>query len=432
MNDRFPAIETPVLDACMRCGMCLPTCPTYDHTGFERNSPRGRIAWVRDVAEGRRPVDLAFATELDDCLGCLACMSACPAGVQYNQLFEAGRAAAQASRVADSFNRRFWRWLTVETLFMHPRLLRLTGILLRLYQRSGLMAFLRRVRFFGLLTPQFKHLETMMPTVSPRFSDTLIRPVERPKGPAKYRVGLLTGCVQDLVFSQINRDTAEVLLAAGCEVHTPREQTCCGSLHAHNGEPDLAAQLARGLIRQFEALGLDAIITNAGGCGSHLRHFSHLLADDPKFAAKARWWDRTVCDIHDWLVRIGVPRPTRTARHQITVTYHASCHLAHGQGVRSQPLDVLAAIPGLNVVPLTESEWCCGSAGVYNITRPELATILQERKVANIAETHADVVATANPGCHIQLEHGLARAGRPTRVAHPITLLAEALRPATS
>jgi glycolate oxidase iron-sulfur subunit len=254
----------------------------------------------------------------------------------------------------------------------------------------------------------------------------LIAPVEKPAA-AKFRVGVLTGCVQDVVFSDINRDTVDVLLANGCEVYTPSVQSCCGSLHAHNGEMETAAQLARRLIDSFDVENLDAILSNAAGCGSHLKGYARLLADDPAYAARAALWSSKLKDIHEWLAEIGVRAP-RAASPEMKVTYHEACHLCHGQKITRQPREILRAIPGLTLVELPEATWCCGSAGIYNITQPEMAAQLQERKLNNIFATGVGIVATANPGCHLQLVAGARKAGKSLEIVHPVTLLARAYR----
>ncbi|HEY1050173.1 MAG TPA: heterodisulfide reductase-related iron-sulfur binding cluster, partial [Prosthecobacter sp.] len=297
-------IDYSVLQQCMHCGMCLPTCPTYVETKKERNSPRGRISLMRAVADGELQVTKALSDEMYYCLGCLACQTACPAGVNYAELFETARAEVEQAKVDTGTQRTFWRWLTLNFIFMKPRVLRLVGRVLGIYQRTGMEGFMRRVKFFGLMPKSLAALEPQTPKMAEKFSHELIDPVEQPAGDAKYSVALLTGCVQDLAFSNINRDTADVLLANGCKVTTPPVQNCCGSLHAHNGEIELARELARKQIDAFDPDNLDAIITNAGGCGSHLKTYGHLLHDDPFYAAKARQWDSKVKDIHEWLVHI--------------------------------------------------------------------------------------------------------------------------------
>jgi glycolate oxidase iron-sulfur subunit len=427
------ALDFSVLQQCMHCGMCLPTCPTYDATLRERHSPRGRIALMRAVAEDELPVSREFADEMSYCLGCLACQTACPAGVDYAELFETARSDIERSGVNEGSSRSFWRWLTLEQLFMHPRLLRFAGKFMRFYQASGMEAFVRRRGLLRLLPANLRRLEPQSPRIGPAFSDQLIAERDTPRGEVKYRVALLTGCVQDLAFASINRDTADVLLANGCEVHTPPVQPCCGSLHGHNGEREMARELARRMIDLLPPDRYDAILTNAGGCGSHLRHYGRLLADDSAYAARAALWDTKLKDIHEWLGAIDFRPPTAAPfAKAITVTYHDSCHLAHGQGVVVAPRVLLKRLPGIDLVELHESTWCCGSAGVYNITQPEQSAVLLERKVGHILATGASVLATANPGCHLQVARGLEAAGARVQVLHPISLLARAYRNETS
>jgi glycolate dehydrogenase iron-sulfur subunit len=423
-------LDYSVLQQCMHCGMCLPTCPTYDETKHERNSPRGRIALMRAVADGELQVNAAFADEMSYCLGCLACQTACPAGVHYAELLETARADIEQAGVQQGTARRFWRWLTLGGLFMHPRALRLAGRVLRLYQRSGAETAVRQLGLPRLLPAGLRRLEPQTPRMSRAFSNALIASRELPAGGApRYHVALLTGCIQDLAFADINRDTADALLANGCAVDTPPVQPCCGSLHAHNGETDLARTLARRLIDLLPPDRYDAVITNAGGCGSHLRHYAGLLADDPMYAPRARAWDAKIRDIHEWLVEIGCRAPAASPfAKPRTVTYHESCHLVHGQKVTRQPRELLRLIPGVTLVELDEATWCCGSAGIYAITQPEQSGRLLDRKVANVTRTGAEVLATSNPGCHLQIARGLRAAGQATAVIQPISLLAQAYR----
>lgn len=428
MRATLKTIDYSVLQQCMRCGMCLPTCPTYDATGRERNSPRGRIALMRAVADGDLAVSPSFAEEMSYCLGCLACQTACPAGVQYGVLFETARSDIQRAGLA-SRAERFWRTVTLRFLFMRPRALRAAGRALRWYQRSGLESLARRTGLVRLLPAQLRRLEPQAPTIAVAFSDTLIAPTEQPRTASRHRVAVLTGCMQDLVFADVNRDTVDVLLANGCTVDTPPSQPCCGSLHAHNGEIELAALLARRMIDVVPPERYDAIISNAGGCGSHLRHYAPLLADDPAYGERARLWDSKVRDVHEWLMEIGC-RPPKAAPFDspAAVTYHESCHLVHGQKIAKQPRAVLRLIPGITLTELPESSWCCGAAGIYALTQPAQAEALLERKVRQVGTTGAAIVATANPGCHLQIARGLKQADAPVGVMHPVTLLARAYR----
>jgi len=368
MADTLQTLDYSVLQQCMHCGMCLPTCPTYAESGRERSSPRGRIALLRAIANAELDTTRGVAAEMDYCLGCLACATACPAGVDYAHIFETARTHVEESGVKASPSRSILRALTLRGLFVHPRLLRAVGRLLWIWQASGLQAAARRRRFTRFLPRRLRELEKSTPVIQQHFSDALIAPVEVPIGPPRYRVVLLTGCMQDLMFSDVNRPTADVLRANGCEVLTPRTQPCCGSLHAHNGNLATARTLARRQLDLIDPTAVDAIISNAGGCGSHLRHYDRLLSDDSAYAPRAAAWSRKLRDVCEWLVEIGVRRPTTAPLHPLTVTYHESCHLCHGQHVSGQPRTVLQSIPGLELREAAEANWCCGSAGIYNLT----------------------------------------------------------------
>jgi len=424
-------LDYSILQQCMHCGLCLPVCPTYDATKLERNSPRGRISLMRAIADGEMELTKNFGEEMYFCLGCLACTTACPAGVNYAELFEVSRMDIETSGVLAKPSRNVIRWLTVKYIFTRPRILRLLGRLLYFYQVAGLQKLVRAARLTVILPRSLRELEPLTPTVRRHFSDALIREIETPPR-RRHRVGLLTGCVQDLIYSEINRDTADVLLAHDCEVFTPRLQHCCGSLHAHNGELELAREMARRNILALELLAgsldkLDAIISNAGGCGSHLKNYGHLLHNDPCFSARAALWSEKLKDVHEWLAIIGIRRPTGSCSPE-RITYHESCHLCHGQKVTKPPRDTVRAITGLELVEMSESNWCCGSAGIYNITQPEMSKKLLDRKLQHIKATGATIVASANPGCSVQLETGLRQAGSSVKVMHPISLLAAAFR----
>lgn len=424
-------LDFSVVQQCIHCGMCLPTCPTYDTTKLERNSPRGRIALMRLVAEGQMEVTEAFGEEMYFCLGCLACETSCPAGVKYAELFENARADIEQAGVLKTVKRDFIRAATVKFIFTNPNMLRAIGYLMWMYQASGMQSLVRGLKLTALLPKSIRELEPLTPQVKVPFSDGRIAPVETP-GERKFRVGMLTGCVQDLIYADVNRDTVDVLLANACEVVTPRAQFCCGSLHAHNGELELSRDMCRRNIAAMErAAGgsldhLDAIITNAAGCGSHLKNYGHLLHDDPEFAGRAAKWSAKLKDVHEWLCESGLRKP-ETGKPQ-RVTYHEACHLCHGQKITKQPREVLKAIPNLELVELPESMWCCGSAGIYNITQPEMSKKLLDRKLEQLDKTKVRVVATANPGCMVQLEAGVRASGRENEVIHPITLLARAYR----
>mgnify|MGYP002654207314 CR=1 FL=1 len=418
-------LDQDLLQQCMHCGLCLPTCPTYMETGMERHSPRGRIALMRAVKSGELPLNEDFGDEMYQCLGCLACVTACPAGVEYAPMIEAARADVEASGAMNHPERSFWRWLALNQIFSHPWQLHLVARLIRFSQVTRLDLLFRKTGLLPLLHPMLAALEPQTPRISPKFSDQLIASVESPSTP-RCKVGMLTGCIQDIAFADINRDTVDVLLAADCEVMTPRGQGCCGSLHAHNGDLESARRLARRLMDLFPLEQVDAIISNAGGCGSHLRHFSGLFSEDSEWRQKAELWDSKIRDVHEWLVEIGFKPPRRIQSER--TTYHDSCHLCHGQKVSAQPRVLLRSLLDGNLVNLPEASLCCGSAGIYSITHPEEAKRLSRRKVAKILSTKAECVAVANPGCHLQIQRGLHAAGSSVKVRHPVSLLADACR----
>jgi glycolate oxidase iron-sulfur subunit len=426
-RSHLQGLDYSVVQQCMHCGLCLPTCPTHTATRIERHSPRGRISLMRAIADGRLEMSRGFGEEMYFCLGCLACMTACPAGVNYAELFEHARAEAEASGLLRSPKRNLIRTVAIRWLFANLNRLQLVGLVIRLYQELGLQSLVRGSGVLRLLPKRLRELEAMTPTIQACFSSELVPQLTPATGAKRYRVALLIGCAQDLIFSNINRDTAEVLARNGCEVFMPAEQLCCGSLHAHNGEWELAQELARKQIDQFPPERFDAIITNAGGCGSHLKHYHKLLAEDATYGNRAVLWDQKVKDIHEWLMLIGVCAPAVQGP-PLVVTYHESCHLAHGQKITAQPRQLLKMVPNLQLVELPESSWCCGSAGVYNIIQPEMAGELLERKLNHIRATGATTVATGNPGCLLQLINGARQRGLELRIVHPISLLAQAYR----
>lgn len=425
-ENRLKNLDYSIVQKCMHCGMCLPTCPTYDATLNERSSPRGRIAMMRAIADDRLDVSKTFADEMYFCLGCLACQSACPAGVDYANLFEHARAEIERVGIIATPKRTLIRNFALKTLFTSPTKLHILGRLMRFYQATGLQTFIRKSGLLRLLPQSLRELEPLTPTISKKFTHAHFKKLPNPPQ-AKYRVGLIAGCIQDIAFADINADTIYVLQQNKCEVSLPQTQVCCGSLHGHNGEIETAKELARKNIDAFHAETLDAIIINAGGCGSHLKYYDHLLADDDQYATRAKIWSQKIKDIHEFLVEINFRPPQKNGGLQ-TITYHASCHLAHGQKIKTQPIQILKSIPNIDFKELSESEWCCGSAGIYNITQPDMSMQLLDRKMTHIQNTGANVVATANPGCMVQINHGTKRCSTPVEVKHPITLLANAYR----
>jgi glycolate oxidase iron-sulfur subunit len=411
------------VNTCVHCGLCLPYCPTFSELGTEMDSPRGRIVLIKSLAEGRIALTDSVQEHLDLCLGCRACETVCPSGVPYGQLIEAARAEIERQRPGGPL-RRLFRWLNFSLLLGHPRILRLAATGLRLYQVSGLQRLARASGLLRLLPGPLSTWEPLLPTLPPAADRAPIPERTPAAAPRRATVGLLTGCIQQVAFGPQNRATARVLARNGAEVLAPREQGCCGALHAHAGEHETAVSLAKRTIEVFERAGVEQVIVNTSGCGAHMKSYGHLLAADPEWRERAGRFAARVRDVSEFLA--GAPLRGPLAPVARTVTYHDPCHVAHGQKIRKEPRALLAQIPGLRVVELREADWCCGSAGTYNLTQPEMATRLQARKVANIAATGADAVVTANPGCIIQIAQGLLARGTPVEVLHIVELLDQA------
>ena len=411
------------VDRCVHCGLCLAYCPTFSELGTEMDSPRGRIVLVKSLAEGRIQLTDSTAAHLDLCLGCRACETVCPSGVPYGQLIEAARAEIERQRPGPPL-RRLFRWVNFSLLLTHPRMLRLAAAGLRVYQVSGLRTLLRASGLLRLLPASLRHWEPLLPEL-PSTADRAPLPEVMPaRGARRARVGLLTGCIQQVAFGAHNRATARVLARNGAEVVAPRAQACCGALHAHAGEHATALDLARRTIEVFERADVEAVIVNTSGCGAHMKAYGLLLAGDPAWRDRAARFASRVRDVSEFLAEQPLRGPLAPVER--TVTYHDPCHVVHGQKIRTQPRALLAQVPGLRVVELKEADWCCGSAGTYNLTQPEMATRLQERKIAHVQATGADAVVTANPGCIIQIAQGLAAKGSPVQVLHIVEILDQA------
>jgi glycolate oxidase iron-sulfur subunit len=385
---------------------------------------------MRAIADDQLGTTKAFADEMSYCLGCLACVTACPAGVDYATLFETARSETERSGVKANPLRSFIRWWTLRVLLFNPKALRTEGRLWWFYQALGFQTIVRKSGILHLLHRRVRDLERQSIQMRSQFSDEIIAAVERPRGEARHRVAVLTGCIQDIAFSDVNRATVDVLLENACEVETPRVQSCCGSLHIHNGDDEGARRLARRQIDSIDSSKFDAIISNSAGCGSHLKRYGHFLANDPAYAERAAAWSAKVRDISEWLVEIGfrAPAPPAQGASAVVVTYHEACHLCHGQKITAQPREIIRAIPGVELRECPEATMCCGSAGIYSLTQPKTSNWLMERKVGHIRSTGASVVATANPGCQLQIQRGLSSINESRRVVHPIVLLSESYK----
>lgn len=407
-----------VIRSCVHCGFCLPACPTYRITGRERSSPRGRIWLIKQVYEGKMDLlDPIFEEEMSLCLNCRGCEPVCPSGVQYGQILEASR--AQLARHAPKpVKERVTRSLAFRVIFRDLRVFRGLSHLLRLYQRGGVQSIVRRSGVLKLL--RLDEAEGMLPRLSDRF--IVPRGETFPaRGEWRGRVGLFTGCIMSTAYADVHEATIRVLTRNGFEVSLLSGQGCCGALHVHAGDADGGRALARRNIDAYDVPGLDAIIINAAGCGAALKEYGHLLHEDPVYAARAAAFSARVKDVIEFLGERGLtaePGPL-----PLTVTYQEPCHLAHAQRVTRQPRQLLAAIPELKLIEMPESALCCGSAGIYNLVQPEMASALLDRKLNNALSTGAEMIVSANPGCMLQLASGLRARGEDRPVVHLINLL---------
>jgi len=408
------------VNQCVHCGLCLASCPTFSELGTEMDSPRGRIFLIKSLAEGRMSLSDSTVRHLSLCLDCRACETVCPAGVPYGRLIEAAKAEIER-RQPGAPTRRLFRWLNFGLLLGHPRLLALAASGARLYQASGLQRLARRTGLIRLLPGTLPAWDALLPPV-PAKSERLPPPrVTSAEGSRRARVALLTGCVQSVIFAAHNRATARVLSKNGCDVVVPEGQGCCGALNAHGGDHARAVAMARATIDTFEAARAEVVIVNTSGCGAHMKAYGYLLADDHAYAERARRFAASVRDLAEFLAQEPLRGPLSPV--PLTCTYHDPCHVVHGQKIKSEPRQLLAQIPGLQMIELTESDWCCGSAGIYNLTQPEMATRLLHRKVGHVLATGAEALVTANPGCILQIQAGLRAHGAEIRVMHLVEIL---------
>jgi glycolate oxidase iron-sulfur subunit len=410
-----------IIEKCVHCGFCLPVCPTYVLWGQEMDSPRGRIYLMKIASEGATEMNANWVSHFDSCLGCMACMTACPSGVDYGKLIEATRAQIER-KTERSPGEKSHRRFIFET-FTRPGRLRRMRLPLLVYQESGLQAIVRSLGLLKLLPKKMQAMEALLPKLGPREAVPEVTPAA---GVKRRRVGLLLGCVQREFFSQINAATVRVLAAEGCEVVAPQSQPCCGALLVHSGEEAAAVDLAKRTIEAFERADVETVVTNAAGCGSNVKEYGHLLRDEPEYTARARAFAAKCKDISELLAELE-PRAKRNPLN-VRVAFHDSCHLQHAQGVRLQPRALLSIIPGLDLAEIPEAAICCGSAGIFNLVQPDAANELGDRKAGLIEPLKADVVATGNPGCILQMQSALARLGQNTPVVHTIQLLDVSIR----
>ncbi len=442
----FDTVDAPSrhdLNTCIHCGLCLTACPTYRELKIEPDSPRGRLYLMRGLGEGRIAPSDPLLEHLDNCLGCRACETVCPAGVPYGRLLEETRGQLNRRAVRGTPLRMLGEWV-LRSLVPHRRRMHLAADLLRLGQRGPIAAFMRSALASRL--PAFaRQGYAMTPAIAPRRERALERVAERlphgarmessaaalvfhPAGTAKARVGFFTSCVMDVMFPRVNQEAVRLLVLAGCRVEVPAAQTCCGALHAHAGLRPEARALAK---RNVAAFGgdLDYVVTDSAGCGATLREAGHLLHEDPTATAATSFASRTR-DLAEVLAAVGLPEPAVTLRSErdatrpLRIAYHDPCHLAHGQGVRREPRDLLRRLPGVDLVELPNADWCCGSAGIYNLTHPQMAQAQLEHKLDAIAEVTPEVVVASNPGCLLHMERGARARGMDSRMVHLAEVLA--------
>ena len=415
--------SSALIDKCVHCGFCLPTCPTYMLWGEEMDSPRGRIYLMKAAVEGRGAIDRSFVRHMDACLGCLNCVTACPSGVQYGPLIERTRAQIEREYTRDAQDRLFRSALL--SIVPYPSRMRL--VLAPLTVLGGLIRAFASSAAGRVLPARIRAAMALSPPVSIGSLFARVAEDTPASGPVRQTVAVLSGCVQRLAFDDVNQATVRVLAAEGCRVIAPRNQGCCGALALHAGEAEQARTLARHNIEVFERAGVERIVVNAAGCGSAMKEYGDLFAGDPEWADRARAFSARVRDVSEVLVELGAPRAARN-RVAARVVYHDACHLAHGQGVRAQPRALLEAIPGLTVVTPAEGEICCGSAGIYNLVQPEPAAELGMRKARNIAAASPDIIATANPGCILQIAAAGRKLGHEWPIVHPVQLIDASIR----
>ncbi|OCR00159.1 glycolate oxidase [Oscillatoriales cyanobacterium USR001] len=411
-----------LIDTCVHCGFCLSTCPSYRVLGKEMDSPRGRIYLMDAINEGDAPLNQATAPHFDTCLGCLACVTTCPSGVQYDRLISATRHQLDRN-YQRNLPDRFIRAL-IFNLFPYPHRLRPLLAPLFIYQKLGVQKLVRATGLLKKVFPRLAAMESILPPISVESFRDNLPTVIPPRGEKRYRVGMILGCVQRLFFSPVNEATVRVLTANGCEVVIPKSQGCCAALPEHQGQTEQAKIMARQMIDSFADIELDAIIINAAGCGHTLKEYGHILADDLEYQESAKAFAEKVKDVQEFLAKVGLTAQLfPLIEGELTIVYQDACHLLHGQKISLPPRQLLQQIPGVKLKEPLDAALCCGSAGVYNMLQPEIADELGQQKVENLLNTGAELIASANPGCSLQIKKHLELQGKQITLMHPIELL---------
>ena len=417
--------DPKLIDSCVHCGFCLSTCPSYRVLGKEMDSPRGRIYLMDAINEGEIALNTATVEHFDSCLGCLACVSTCPSGVQYDKLISATRHQVERNyhrSLPDKLVRQL-----IFSLFPNPDLLRILLFPLLVYQKLGISKVLQATGLIKAISPRLAAMESILPEITLKSFQNNLPDIIPAQGEKRYRVGVILGCVQRLFFSPVNEATVRVLTANGCEVVIPKSQGCCAALPEHQGQTEQAKTLARQMIDSFADTNVDFVIINAAGCGHTLKEYGHILADDPEYAEKAKIFAAKVKDSQEFLANVGLTaKLSPLTDKNINLVYQDACHLLHGQKISVQPRQLLKQIPGVTLKEPIDAALCCGSAGVYNMLQPEVAEELGKQKAQNLLNTGADLIASPNPGCSLQISKYLQ--GKTISVMHPMELLDYAIR----
>jgi glycolate oxidase iron-sulfur subunit len=412
---RDPPQESKWAD-CVHCGMCLESCPTYEQSGEEQQSPRGRVYLIKAVAEGKLNVDEHFAEPVFSCLDCRACTTACPVDIDVGGLIEEARGQIRQAIPLNGWKGAVNKFF-LHGVFPHHNRLRLLGGLLRFYQKSGMQKVVKKTKLIHIIPQHLAEMESIMPEVKVSVRKKFPSEIKA-KGETKHKVAMLTGCVMDVFFSDINESTINVLTRNGNDVSIPKNQTCCGALHVHAGDREMGRKLAKQNIEAFE--NVEKVIVNAAGCGCMMKEYAELFRDEPEWKERAKEFEEKVVDISKYLHDTGYEKPT--AMMNMRITYHDACHLAHGQGVRKEPREILLDIPGVEMVQMPNADRCCGSAGIYNITNPEMADAVLKSKMENVPED-VEMISMGNPGCMMQMALGVQKYGRNQKIVHTVQLL---------